>query len=159
MDHRDEQALLKIRNQFDPAASPIYVIDDWYLLTHTWQSVSEQTLPTADNSVPLLQPQKRHASELLVVGLPKSTKVNKKENCCNETEVTDVLTAITENNQRNQQLLHRQTILLTIKSTALKQVKTPTYLFTYLWQMLMLKGKNNQDKEQVLTAVFYLSVL
>lgn len=39
--------------------------------TLTWQSASEQTLPTADNSVPLLEPQKRHASELLVVGLPR----------------------------------------------------------------------------------------
>ena len=39
--------------------------------TRTWQSASEQTLPTADNSVPLLEPQKRHASELLVVGFPR----------------------------------------------------------------------------------------
>lgn len=44
----------------------------------TWQSASEQTLPTADNSVPLLEPQKRHASELLVVGLPRFKKKMKK---------------------------------------------------------------------------------
>ena len=43
----------------------------------TWQSASEQTLPTADNSVPLLEPQKRHASELLVVGLPWSEQKKK----------------------------------------------------------------------------------
>lgn len=42
--------------------------------THTWQSASEQTLPTADSSVPFRQPQKRHASELLVVGFPTSTE-------------------------------------------------------------------------------------
>lgn len=44
----------------------------------TWQSASEQTLPTADNSVPLLEPQKRHASELLVVGLPRFKEEKRK---------------------------------------------------------------------------------
>lgn len=44
----------------------------------TWQSASEQTLPTADNSVPFRQPQKRHTSQLLVVGLPRS-KPERKE--------------------------------------------------------------------------------
>lgn len=43
----------------------------------TWQSASEQTLPTADNSVPLREPQKRQASELLVVGLPSLSKKKK----------------------------------------------------------------------------------
>lgn len=36
----------------------------------TWQSGSEQTLPTADSSVPFLVPQNLQASELLDVGLP-----------------------------------------------------------------------------------------
>lgn len=106
MDHRDEQGVLKIRNLFDPAVPSTYIIhDDWYFLIHTWQSVSEQTLPTADNSVPLRQPQKRHASELLVVGLPRSAKANKTKGCCNETQGTDMLTTdswttITENKQK-----------------------------------------------------------
>ena len=34
-------------------------------------------LPTADNSVPLLEPQKRHASELLVVGFPRRKQKRK----------------------------------------------------------------------------------
>lgn len=36
----------------------------------TWQSGSEQTLPTADSSVPFLVPQNLQASELLEAGLP-----------------------------------------------------------------------------------------
>lgn len=84
----------------------IYVSnDDWYLLVHTWQSVSEQTLPTADNSVPLLHPQNRHASELLVVGLPTATRENKGKNVLMKhkglTHYQTSKAAVTENSQKS----------------------------------------------------------
>lgn len=42
-------------------------------MVSTWQSGSEQTLPTADSSVPFLVPQNLQASELLDAGLPTKT--------------------------------------------------------------------------------------
>lgn len=104
MDHRDKQGFFKIRSAFHPMMSSIYVINDWYLLIHTWQSASEQTLPTADNSVPLLHPQNRHASELLVVGLPMAAGENKAKNVLMKHKgliLSDSKAAVTENNWKS----------------------------------------------------------
>lgn len=121
--------------------SSIYVNnDDWYLLIHTWQSVSEQTLPTADNSVPLLHPQNRHASELLVVGLPMAEREKKAKNVLMKHKGLILYQTSNSSHRKQpeiQQLLCSQTILFLLTNNCPKAGA----------------NHNNQDREQVITVV------
>lgn len=151
MDHRDKQGLFKTRSPFHPMISYVYVInDDWYLLIHTWQSVSEQTLPTADNSVPLLHPQNRHASELLVVGLPMATRENKTINFLMKRKGLILYQA---SKQQPQKTTRNPTILMQLNYSTFINKTFKTHC------LKVGENPNNQDKEHVVTVVFYLSVL